>query len=175
MAENVSGPVFSGSQEKRNKTSKPADMENPKFPAQKKENRLAFFDITVVKRVKRERHQDRGTIAPAITALDTRRYMQRPSEDIDERDSENPILATSCINELYENFKAQEMLYAVHPYLTKERQPFLTEHMRAMVVNWLVRGIQTVHNCMARIRNAFVLLFRCQCISSFGWFLKLCI
>lgn len=66
-----------------------------------------------------------------------RAYMQRGSDDIDERDAGNPILATTYVNEMYDNFNAMEKQYAVNPsFMTG--QPFVNERMRAILIDWLV-------------------------------------
>ena len=70
--------------------------------------------------------------------VDDRVYMQRVSDDIDARDADNPVLAVTYVNEMYDNFSALEKQYAVNPsYMTG--QPFVNERMRAILIDWLVR------------------------------------
>ena len=65
-------------------------------------------------------------------------YMQRPVDDIDGRDSDNPLLVTEYVNEMYEHFGAQEREFAVSSsYMGK--QDLINEKMRAILIDWLVR------------------------------------
>ena len=67
-----------------------------------------------------------------------RPYMLRPSDDIDVRDSENPLLVTDYVNEMYNIFNEQEVLLAVnHKYMTT--QPYVNEKMRCILIDWMVR------------------------------------
>lgn len=71
-------------------------------------------------------------------------YMQRPSDDIDARDSGNPVLATNYVNEMYENFNVLEKEVKVNPsYMTN--QPYVNERMRAILVDWLVGTSGSMH------------------------------
>ena len=72
-----------------------------------------------------------------FSSIVDRPYMDRPSDDIDARDSDNPLLCTEYVNRMYENFSVLERETAVNPiYMTK--QPFITEKMRAILCDWLV-------------------------------------
>ena len=69
--------------------------------------------------------------------VDDRAYMQRPCDDIDGRDSDNPLLVTSYVNEMYDHFGDLERQYKVNPsYMTK--QEFVNEKMRTILADWLV-------------------------------------
>jgi hypothetical protein len=70
-------------------------------------------------------------------AVDDRVYMQRPHDDIDSRDSLNPVLATSCVVEMYTHFHEAEMKFAVNSVYMSS-QPFVNERMRAILIDWLV-------------------------------------
>lgn len=64
-------------------------------------------------------------------------YMKRPVDDIDSRDSDNPLLATEYVNEMYDHFNRLEKDFAVNPvYMAK--QDFINEKMRTILVDWLV-------------------------------------
>eukprot|EP01038_Epipyxis_sp_PR26KG_P007095 gene7095-9680_t len=73
-------------------------------------------------------------IVPATT---NNVYMQRPCDDIDIRDKENPLLVTCYVNEMYDHFNDLEREFAVNP-LYMQRQDFINEKMRAILVDWLV-------------------------------------
>jgi hypothetical protein len=66
-----------------------------------------------------------------------RQYMDRPADDIDERDSENPLLCTEVVNQMYDHFNEAEKDVMVEPnYMTN--QPYINERMRSILVDWLV-------------------------------------
>jgi len=68
-------------------------------------------------------------------------YMNRPCDDIDSRDNDNPLLVTNYVNDMYENFNEVEREYAVKAnYMT--HQEFINDKMRAILVDWLVRSLQ---------------------------------
>jgi hypothetical protein len=72
------------------------------------------------------------------TVMSDRSYMQRPCDDIDSRDSDNPLLVTCYVNEMYENFNQLEQEFRVnHNYMTT-RQEFINEKMRSILIDWLV-------------------------------------
>jgi hypothetical protein len=66
-----------------------------------------------------------------------RSYMQRMCDDVDSRDTDNPLLVTCYVNELYENFNEQEKQFQVNPnYMAK--QDYVNDKMRTILVDWLV-------------------------------------
>ena len=68
---------------------------------------------------------------------DDRSYMERPSDDIDARAVDNPLLGTDYVNQMYDNFALMEKEYALSPdYMSK--QSFINEKMRAILCDWLV-------------------------------------
>eukprot|EP01035_Chromulina_nebulosa_P017225 gene17225-22750_t len=76
------------------------------------------------------------TISNAM-ADNTRPYMQRPSDDIDDKDSGNPLLVSSYVNDMYDHFRDLERKYAVNPnYMSN--QPYVNEKMRCILIDWLV-------------------------------------
>jgi cyclin B len=66
-----------------------------------------------------------------------RPYMDRPSDDIDARDVDNPLLCTEYVNQMYDNFSVMERDIALNAnYMSK--QSFINEKMRAILCDWLV-------------------------------------
>ena len=78
-------------------------------------------------------------MAVASVSDPSRPYMDRPSDDIDARDAENPLLATAYVNEMYEIYHLVEKeSQDVSNYMIK--QGSINEKMRTILVDWLVRG-----------------------------------
>jgi hypothetical protein len=84
-------------------------------------------------------------IAPQVVSVrnaedlqnDPRTYMQRPCDDIDSRDSDNPLLVTDYVNDMYVHFYEREKQYAVNPnYMFK--QSLVSDKMRCILIDWLV-------------------------------------
>lgn len=68
---------------------------------------------------------------------DDRTYMQRPVDDIDGRDNDNPLLVTTYVNEMYDHFGNLERDFRVSStYMSK--QDFVNEKMRCILADWLV-------------------------------------
>eukprot|EP01036_Dinobryon_divergens_P029160 gene29160-38223_t len=66
-----------------------------------------------------------------------RPYMDRVCDDVDARDTDNPLLVTCYVNELYETFNELEKTFSVSPtYMS--RQEYVNEKMRTILVDWLV-------------------------------------
>mgnify|MGYP006077019877 CR=1 FL=1 len=74
-------------------------------------------------------------VNPAFAGRD---YMQRPADDIDSRDMGNPLLATTYVNEMYDNFAVLEREIQVNSNYMKETQAHISEKMRAILVDWMV-------------------------------------
>lgn len=69
--------------------------------------------------------------------LADRAYMQRPSDDIDSRDSGNPLMVASYVNEMYDHFSRLERQYSINPnYMTS--QSYINDRMRCILIDWLV-------------------------------------
>ena len=60
-----------------------------------------------------------------------------PPDDIDQRDSDDPLCATSYVQDMYEHFRGKETETSVRPQYM-ENQPFINERMRSILVDWLV-------------------------------------
>jgi len=72
-----------------------------------------------------------------LQQTNSRPYMDRICDDVDARDTDNPLLVTCYVNELYENFNELEKTFMVNPaYMA--RQDYVNEKMRTILVDWLV-------------------------------------
>ena len=60
-----------------------------------------------------------------------------PADDIDERDSDDPLCATSYVQEMYEHFRSKETSTSVRPVYMEDQQ-YINERMRSILVDWLV-------------------------------------
>jgi hypothetical protein len=57
--------------------------------------------------------------------------------DIDERDADDPLCATSYVQDMYEHFRNKEVHTSVRPVYLEDQQ-FINERMRSILVDWLV-------------------------------------
>eukprot|EP00980_Cylindrotheca_fusiformis_P007276 scaffold1525_cov142-Cylindrotheca_fusiformis.AAC.76 len=64
-------------------------------------------------------------------------YQYGPPDNIDERDSDDPLCATDYVQDMYEHFRGKETLTSVRP-LYMESQSHINERMRSILVDWLV-------------------------------------
>lgn len=60
-----------------------------------------------------------------------------PPDDIDERDSDDPLCATSYVQDMYEHFRIKEPSTSVRPIYMEDQQ-YINERMRSILVDWLV-------------------------------------
>lgn len=58
-------------------------------------------------------------------------------DDIDERDSNDPLCATDYVQDMYAHFRTNEISTSVRP-IYMERQGHINERMRSILVDWLV-------------------------------------
>jgi len=66
-------------------------------------------------------------------------YMMRPVDDIDSRDSGNPLLCTAYVNEMYAIFFDQERdMQVANTQNYMPNQQHINEKMRAILVDWMV-------------------------------------
>ena len=104
--------------------------------------RRALGDITnavevpIFRTVIAEQTQE-ATVESKENNEDGRAYMQRSIDDIDERDVNNPLLATVVVNEMYDNFNEQEKEFQLN-FNYMMQQVHITEKMRSVLVDWLV-------------------------------------
>lgn len=69
---------------------------------------------------------------------ESRPYMNRPADDIDAKDVNNPNQCTVFVNEMYSQFLDQEKTLMVKPnYISS--QPYINDKMRTILVDWMVR------------------------------------
>ena len=59
------------------------------------------------------------------------------ADDIDERDSDDPLCATSYVQDMYDHFRSKEVVTSVRPVFMEDQQ-FINERMRSILVDWLV-------------------------------------
>jgi Cyclin, N-terminal domain len=60
-----------------------------------------------------------------------------PFDNIDERDADDPLCATTYVNDMYDHFRLVESRKSVRP-LYMESQPQINERMRSILVDWLI-------------------------------------
>jgi Cyclin, N-terminal domain len=58
-------------------------------------------------------------------------------DDIDERDRDDPLCATSYVADMYDHFRGKELTTSVRPGFMNN-QTHINERMRAILVDWLV-------------------------------------
>ncbi|KAL7529687.1 hypothetical protein ACHAXR_003093 [Thalassiosira sp. AJA248-18] len=59
------------------------------------------------------------------------------ADDIDGRDSDDPLCVCSYVQDMYEHFRLKESTTSVRPLYMKDQQ-FINERMRSILVDWLV-------------------------------------
>lgn len=60
-----------------------------------------------------------------------------PADDIDERDTDDPLCVTSYVQDMYEHFRTKEGSTSVRPVYMEDQQ-YINERMRSILVDWLV-------------------------------------
>mmetsp|Transcript_36163 Transcript_36163/g.73825 ORF Transcript_36163/g.73825 Transcript_36163/m.73825 type:complete len:390 (-) Transcript_36163:365-1534(-) len=58
-------------------------------------------------------------------------------DNIDERDSDDPLCATDYVQDMYKHFRQKELVTSVRP-VYMENQTHINERMRSILVDWLV-------------------------------------
>ncbi len=58
-------------------------------------------------------------------------------DDIDNRDMNDPLCATEYVMDIYEYYHEKELSTSVKP-IYMERQPYINERMRSILIDWLV-------------------------------------
>jgi hypothetical protein len=84
--------------------------------------------------------QSEPASVPMEVPTSDRFYMNRPCDDIDSRDNDNPLLVTDYVNEMYDNFNELEREFAVKPNYMMH-QEFVNDKMRTILVDWLVSNL----------------------------------
>lgn len=59
------------------------------------------------------------------------------ADDIDARDSDDPLCATTYVQDMYKLFRSKEVSTSVRP-LYMDNQPYINQRMRSILVDWLV-------------------------------------
>jgi hypothetical protein len=72
-----------------------------------------------------------------VIASNPSSYQMGPSDNIDERDAEDPLCATEYVQDMYEHFRLKEGSTSVRP-LYMDNQTHINERMRSILVDWLV-------------------------------------
>ncbi len=129
----------------------PLNNENVAKPSTKPvtARRRALGDITnnyaeegqheiVAKRPQMVHHTQDPINDDNATVMSDRSYMQRPCDDIDSRDADNPLLVTCYVNEMYDNFNQLEQEFRVNHNYMATRQEAINEKMRSILIDWLV-------------------------------------
>lgn len=60
-----------------------------------------------------------------------------PVDDIDARDSDDPLCATDYVHDMYKHFRLKEQTTSVRP-IFMEHQTHINERMRSILIDWLV-------------------------------------
>ena len=77
-----------------------------------------------------------GNFLPAGDPLSGYQY-SGPADDIDERDTDDPLCVTSYVQDMYEHFRSKEATTSVRPAYMEDQQ-YINERMRSILVDWLV-------------------------------------
>ena len=85
--------------------------------------------------------QDMGSVhgASLKESSDVAMYNRREADDIDARDSSNPLMVTHYVQEIYAHMRDKETNAVSATYM--QRQPHINEKMRAILIDWLVSQI----------------------------------
>jgi len=59
------------------------------------------------------------------------------ADDIDSRDSDDPLCATTYVQDMYNLFRSKEVSTSVRP-LYMDNQPYINQRMRSILIDWLV-------------------------------------
>ena len=102
--------------------------------------------------------------APETAAIvDPRAYMQRPSDDIDLRDAENPLLVTVYVNDTYDYFMDAERQFQVNPnYMLTQTQ--INDRMRSILIDWLVSALSIILHHALCVNKRHSIFCRWKCI-----------
>lgn len=108
-------------------------------------------EVVVAPRPQQGNNASGGHVEARNPALPDRDVLQRPrlavdptsyqmtgnTDNIDERDRDDPLCATAYVQEMYEHFRVKEVTTSVRP-LYMQKQDHINERMRAILVDWLV-------------------------------------
>ena len=77
-----------------------------------------------------------NNVMPDDSALGGYQY-SGPADNIDERDTDDPLCVTSYVQDMYEHFRSKEIATSVRPVYMEDQQ-YINERMRSILVDWLV-------------------------------------
>lgn len=77
------------------------------------------------------------SVLSTTTTTSTSYQHSTPPDDIDERDSDDPLCVTDYVMEMYEHLRSVESSTSVRPTYM-DNQPHINERMRSILVDWLV-------------------------------------
>jgi len=78
-----------------------------------------------------------GNFMPADDCALSGYQYSGPADNIDERDTDDPLCVTSYVQDMYEHFRSKEATTSVRPVYMDEQQ-YINERMRSILVDWLV-------------------------------------
>jgi len=78
-----------------------------------------------------------GSFMPADNSALSGYQYSGPADDIDERDTDDPLCVTSYVQDMYEHFRTKEGSTSVRPVYMEDQQ-YINERMRSILVDWLV-------------------------------------
>mmetsp|Transcript_31500 Transcript_31500/g.36345 ORF Transcript_31500/g.36345 Transcript_31500/m.36345 type:complete len:379 (+) Transcript_31500:327-1463(+) len=105
---------------------------------QKKENPVPSNPAAPTTRHSSRPALSRGLSRSASVVSNTSSYQHSgPIDNIDERDSDDPLCVTEYVSEMYQHFRSKERSTSVRP-VYMENQRHVNERMRSILVDWLV-------------------------------------
>lgn len=78
-----------------------------------------------------------GSFMPADNSALSGYQYSGPPDNIDERDTDDPLCVTSYVQDMYEHFRTKEGSTSVRPVYMEDQQ-YINERMRSILVDWLV-------------------------------------
>lgn len=97
----------------------------------------AFTDRMEDRSAIAEMRDNSNQVRAAMQADPTSYQMTGTVDNIDERDSDDPLCTTSYVNDMYVHFREKEVYSSVRP-IYMENQTHINERMRSILVDWLV-------------------------------------
>ncbi|KAG7336625.1 cyclin-like protein, partial [Nitzschia inconspicua] len=97
----------------------------------------------------------------AAKNITTKRYQyDGNADDIDARDQDNPQSVTDYVKDIYDYYRQREEFTTVLTPLSTERQPHITERMRAILVDWILEVHYKFKLCQQTLYLAISILDR---------------
>jgi len=84
-----------------------------------------------------EEHEPMAVCRPSMTGATNSYQYTGQIDNIDERDTDDPLCATEYVHDMYSLFREKEPTTSVRPVFM-ESQPHINERMRSILVDWLV-------------------------------------